>query len=312
MASSSSNAQNEAPTAGRVQEVKTVRVAKWYFGGVAGSMAACVTHPLDLLKVILQTEGKVLQTKTPVSIKASTMNVIRTSGIRGLYNGLSASILRQLTYSTTRFGIYEIARAKVVKPGESMAFLEKVGLAAVSGAAGGFIGTPADMINVRMQNDMKLPLAERRNYKNAFDGLYQVFRKEGITNLFNGASMAISRAVFVTIGQISFYEQVKQMLLASPFFNDNLVTHLSSSFAAGAIATTLTQPLDVLKTRIMNATSGQYTSVIDCVIQTAREGPHAFYKGYIPAFVRLGPHTILMWIFLEQMRLNFGIIKKVE
>lgn len=51
MASSSSNAQNEAPTAGRVQEVKTVRVAKWYFGGVAGSMAACVTHPLDLLKV---------------------------------------------------------------------------------------------------------------------------------------------------------------------------------------------------------------------------------------------------------------------
>lgn len=45
-----------------------------------------------------------------------------------------------------------------------MAFLEKVGLAAVSGAAGGFIGTPADMINVRMQNDMKLPLAERRKF----------------------------------------------------------------------------------------------------------------------------------------------------
>lgn len=51
---------------------------------------------LVFLQVILQTEGKVLQTKTPVSIKASTMNVIRTSGIRGLYNGLSASILRQV------------------------------------------------------------------------------------------------------------------------------------------------------------------------------------------------------------------------
>lgn len=30
---------------------KTVRQARWYFGGLAGSMAACCTHPLDLLKV---------------------------------------------------------------------------------------------------------------------------------------------------------------------------------------------------------------------------------------------------------------------
>lgn len=31
---------------------KTKRVGRWYFGGVASAMAACVTHPLDLLKVI--------------------------------------------------------------------------------------------------------------------------------------------------------------------------------------------------------------------------------------------------------------------
>lgn len=68
----------------------------------------------------------------------------------------------QLTYSTTRFGIYEVARARIAKPGQNMAFYEKVGLASVAGAVGGFVGTPADMINVRMQNDMKLPAAERR------------------------------------------------------------------------------------------------------------------------------------------------------
>lgn len=28
-----------------------VRLARWYFGGLAGSLAACCTHPLDLLKV---------------------------------------------------------------------------------------------------------------------------------------------------------------------------------------------------------------------------------------------------------------------
>lgn len=44
--------------------------------------------------------------------------------------------------------------------------------------------------------------------------------------------MATSRAVFMTIGQISFYEQVKQVLLGTAFFSDNIVTHLTSSFIA--------------------------------------------------------------------------------
>lgn len=30
---------------------KTKRVGRWYFGGVASAMAACCTHPLDLMKV---------------------------------------------------------------------------------------------------------------------------------------------------------------------------------------------------------------------------------------------------------------------
>jgi dicarboxylate transporter 10 len=48
-----------------------------------------------------------------------------------------------------------------------------------------------------------------------------------------GASMAVTRGAFVTIGQIAFYEQVKQMLLASGYFKDNVLTHFSSSFVAG-------------------------------------------------------------------------------
>jgi dicarboxylate transporter 10 len=47
--------------------------------------------------------------------------------------------------------------------------------------------------------------------------------------------MAVLRGAFVTIGQIAFYEQVKQMLLASGYFRDNVITHFSSSFVAGNI-----------------------------------------------------------------------------
>lgn len=74
----------------------------------------------------------------------------------------------------------------------------------------------------------------------------------------------------------------------------------------GAIATTLTQPLDVLKTRAMNAKPGEFRGPLDLVKFTAKQGPMAFYKGYIPAFVRLGPHTVITFVFFEQLRQNFG------
>lgn len=83
------------------------------------------------------------------------------SGVTALYNGISASLGRQLTYSTTRFGIYEVAKQSLANKGDSD-FFTNVGIAAVAGAAGGFVGTPADMVNVRMQNDVKLDPEKRR------------------------------------------------------------------------------------------------------------------------------------------------------
>jgi len=35
-----------------------VRQERWYFGGLAGVLAACCTHPLDTLKVQLQTQQR--------------------------------------------------------------------------------------------------------------------------------------------------------------------------------------------------------------------------------------------------------------
>lgn len=46
--------------------------------------------------------------------------------------------------------------------GSDLDFLGKVLLAGGAGACGGVVGTPADMVNVRMQNDVKLPLEQRR------------------------------------------------------------------------------------------------------------------------------------------------------
>lgn len=82
----------------------------------------------------------------------------------------------------------------------------------------------------------------------------------------------------------------------------------SFSHSQGAIATTLTQPLDVIKTRAMNAKPGEFKGMLDLIRYTAKLGPLGFFKGYVPAFVRLAPHTILTFVFLEQLRLNFGVV----
>ncbi|XP_077184199.1 mitochondrial dicarboxylate carrier isoform X2 [Paroedura picta] len=236
------------------------------------------------------------------------LHVIRCDGFLALYNGLSASLCRQMTYSLTRFAIYETVRDRMTQGAQGpMPFYQKVLLGALGGFTGGFVGTPADMVNVRMQNDMKLPVHLRRNYSHALNGLYRVFHEEGITKLFSGATMASSRGALVTVGQLACYDQAKQLVLASNLLSDNIFTHFLASFIAGGCATFLCQPLDVLKTRLMNS-QGEYRGVMHCAVETAKVGPLAFYKGLVPAGVRLVPHTVLTFIFLEQLRKYFGIV----
>ncbi|XP_073166540.1 mitochondrial dicarboxylate carrier isoform X2 [Lepidochelys kempii] len=248
-----------------------------------GTLSQPVKH-----KVHLQTQQEVKMRMTGMALR-----VIRTDGFLALYNGLSASLCRQMTYSLTRFAIYETARDRLSQgPQGPLPFYQKVLLGAAGGFTGGFVGTPADMVNV--------------SYSHALDGMYRVLREEGLKKLFSGATMASSRGALVTVGQLSCYDQAKQLVLTTGFLSDNIFTHFLASFIAGGCATFLCQPMDVLKTRLMNS-QGEYRGVVHCAVETARLGPLAFYKGFVPAAIRLVPHTVLTFVFLEQLRKYFGI-----
>uniref|UniRef100_A0A8B9VM16 Mitochondrial dicarboxylate carrier n=1 Tax=Anas zonorhyncha TaxID=75864 RepID=A0A8B9VM16_9AVES len=228
-------------------------------------------------------------------------------GQAGSQQDAAARSLLQMTYSLTRFAIYETARDRLGQGSQGPPpFYQKVLLGAVGGFTGGFVGTPADMVNVRMQNDVKQPAHLRRNYSHALDGMYRVLREEGLKKLFSGATMASSRGALVTVGQLSCYDQAKQLVLTTGLLSDNIFTHFLASFIAGGCATFLCQPLDVLKTRLMNS-QGEYRGVTHCAMETAKLGPLAFYKGFVPAAIRLIPHTVLTFVFLEQLRKYFGI-----
>lgn len=282
----------------------------WYLGGLASIGAVMFTHPLDTIKVQLQTQQQV-----KFGFASMTVNIVKTNGFFALYNGISAALLRQATYSTTRFACYETfkgmaeAKARANNPDPNakidIPFIQKILIAGFSGGLGGVVGTPADLVNVRMQNDSKLPLDQRRNYKHCLEALVRIYKQEGPTRLMAGTTMASSRGMLVTIGQLAFYDEFKHQLLRTPWFKDNLVTHFTASLSAGVVATLITMPLDVLKTRLMNAKPGEYTGIMHCARDILKVGPSGFFKGFTPAFVRLGPHTILTFVFLEQLKKYF-------
>ncbi|KAF1821041.1 mitochondrial carrier [Dissoconium aciculare CBS 342.82] len=275
----------------------------FWFGGSASCFAATVTHPLDLItftaylaKVRLQTQSHEGPRKNMTGMAS---HIIKSDGVRGLYRGLSASIMRQLTYSTTRFGVYEKMKELVSTGKEPPSFMTLVAMASTSGFLGGIAGTPADIINVRMQNDMSLPTAERRNYKNAVDGLLRMVREEGYSSLVRGVWPNSARAVLMTASQLASYDIFKVQILQCTTLGDGLSTHFLASFLAGFVATTVCSPMDVIKTRVMSAKTNEGIFSMMTRI-TAAEGFGWMWKGWVPSFMRLGPHTIATFIFLEQ------------
>ena len=66
-----------------------------------------------------------------------------------------------------------------------------------------------------MTSDGRLPLAERRNYKNVLDALVRITREEGLLTLWRGAIPTMGRAMVVNAAQLASYSQAKQALLGT-------------------------------------------------------------------------------------------------
>jgi len=85
-----------------------------------------------------------------------------------------------------------------------------------------------------------------------------------------------------------------------------IFTHVVCAFAAGFNAVVCGSPVDVLKTRMMNATPGQPRGLFPIVFGMLKnEGPLAFYKGFSSNFLRLGSWNVVMFVTLEQCKKFF-------
>lgn len=313
-------------------------------GGIASIVAGCSTHPLDLLKVRMQLQGENLpvtnlhslrpalafqsssatvipsnslhipvstsQPQPPrVGLVSVGMRIVQSEGVAALFSGVSATVLRQTLYSTTRMGLYDVLKQKWTnKDTNNMPLTRKIAAGLIAGGIGAAVGNPADVAMVRMQADGRLPPAQRRNYKSVIDAITRMSKQEGVTSLWRGSSLTVNRAMIVTASQLASYDQIKETILEKGVMRDGLGTHVTASFAAGFVAAVASNPVDVIKTRVMNmkveaGMKPAYSGAIDCALKTVRaEGPMALYKGFIPTISRQGPFTVVLFVTLEQVR----------
>ncbi|KAH7143623.1 mitochondrial carrier domain-containing protein [Dactylonectria macrodidyma] len=276
---------------------------KW-FGGSASCLAVVCSHPLDLVKVRLQA--------TPPSERKNVLEtvllIVRNEGASGLYRGLSAGLLRQcklsptMTYGSTRFAIYEsIKQQSARRNNEPTPMSILLAGSAFSGTCGALVGNPADIANVRMQNDRALPTQQRQNYGNVFDVLLRIAKQDGLQGFFRGVLPNCIRAGAMTGCQLGCYDGIKQALIANTALEDRTPTQLLASLLAGLIATTVCSPIDVIKTRTMSH-QGR-ASILGMATQLTRsEGMRWAFRGWVPSFARLGPHTAATLLLLEQHR----------
>ncbi|KAF8588416.1 dicarboxylic acid transporter [Ramaria rubella] len=290
---------------GSVEVMSTANPPFW-LGGVAGSMAACVTHPLDLTKLRMQTASS-------GAAGASTLKVLRDTialtGVRSLYTGLSASVLRQMTYSLVRLGSYESIKSWISK-GKQASTGQLLLAAGLAGGLGGVAGNPADILLVRMTTDPLKPPEARHRYVNVLNGLIRLIREEGMQGFTRGLLPNTTRAVLMNTSQLASYDFFKTYLLTHslPMTNlqleDNLALHTIASSLAGTVATrtpAICSPADVIKSRMMSSTGS--ASVVGILTKSLREeGPMFIFKGWTPAFIRLAPNTVLLFVFLEQLK----------
>ena len=202
MASTSSSTLPPAPSTAKSVQPFVVACASAVFASIC-------TQPMDLVKTRMQLLPK---GTSPLTVARS---IVAKEGASGLYAGLSASIMRQAVYGTSRLGLHRefSDRMRASAGGADLSALQSAGSAMVAGAIASVIGTPFDVALIRMQADGMKPAAERRGYTSVFNALGRIVREEGAPRLWSGFEPTAVRAIAMNVGMMASFDQAKQAIM---------------------------------------------------------------------------------------------------
>ncbi|OAY55983.1 mitochondrial thiamine diphosphate carrier 2 isoform X1 [Manihot esculenta] len=177
-----------------------------YLSYVSGALAGCAatigSYPFDLLRTILASQG---EPKVYPTMRSAFVDIIRTRGFRGLYAGLSPTLVEIVPYAGLQFGTYDtfkrwtMAWNRQTSSNLSMTSVDNslssfqlfvCGLAA--GACAKLVCHPLDVVKKRFQIEglQRHPRygarVEHRAYRNMLDALRRILQAEGWAGLYKG------------------------------------------------------------------------------------------------------------------------------
>ncbi|XP_026332217.1 mitochondrial glutamate carrier 1-like isoform X2 [Hyposmocoma kahamanoa] len=175
-------------------------------GGSAGACQIVVTTPMELLKIQMQDAGRLEaqakkegKTFKRMSAMELTRSLMAERGIFGLYKGVGATGVRDITFSVVYFPLFATLNDAGPKDGNKTPFCV----------------TPLDVIKTRLQTITKG--AGERQYSGIIDCITTTLKYEGITAFFKGgACRVIVVAPLFGIAQSIYYMGIGEWLLGYP------------------------------------------------------------------------------------------------
>ena len=295
-------------------EVKssTNAFASFLGGASAGLVAAAVLQPFEVVKTKMQAE----RLRGARGMMRVANDVMRTSGARGLWSGVSASMVR----TGLGAGMYFCLLERVTK--ELATTLGRADAGPVERSLMTFsAGASARTVAAVLLNPITV-VKTRMEYAGASGGatkglvatLASVSKREGAAGLFSGLGSTIARDAPFSGLNLLIFTQTRSMMKEVARLQNREIDAVDTFIAgalAGAGATFLTHPPDVIRTRVqlgrMMALQGSgKPPAVSLMKIVSEEGVRALWIGSLPRVARRTFQQAITWTMFDLVSSALG------
>ncbi|KAJ1994503.1 carnitine transporter [Dimargaris cristalligena] len=277
----------------------TSAVKSFLSGGFGGICLVAAGHPLDLIKVRLQTST---QYKGTLDVFRQTL---AKDGIRGLYRGMATPLVGVTPIFATCFWGYDMGK-RIARWSSQTDASTPLTMGQIL-FAGGFSAIPATLLMTPTERiKCLLQIQGHSNAPPKYNGPIHaarvILKESGIRGLFKGTGATLLRDIPGSVAYFGAYELFKQMFTPEGAEPGQLstVAVLMAGGLAGMANWAVAIPPDVLKSRLQTAPEGTYRGIRDVFVHLMKtEGPKALFRGLGPAMLRAFPANAACFLGVE-------------
>ncbi|KAI0532675.1 mitochondrial carrier domain-containing protein [Xylaria digitata] len=162
-------------------------------GGTAGACQVVFTNPLEIVKIRLQVQGEMVKATEGAAPKRSAMWIVKNLGLKGLYKGASACLLRDVPFSAIYFPTYNHLKKDMFgeSPTKKLGVVQLLTAGAIAGMPAAYLTTPCDVIKTRLQVEAR---KGDTNYTGLRHAAKTILKEEGFKAFFKGGPARILRS----------------------------------------------------------------------------------------------------------------------